>query len=86
MSLKEELESFRDGLIQQRDELLVQLNLAKMEARDDWDQAEEYLDQLKSKLDEVADETKEATDDVWTAANLLADEIKAAYSRIKQRL
>ncbi len=86
MNVQEEFEKFRDGLLQQRDELLVQLNLAKLEAREEWEQTEAKLEALKCKLDAAAGEAKDASDDVWTSAKMLGEEIKSAYERIKSRL
>ncbi|CAL1239243.1 hypothetical protein [Candidatus Methylocalor cossyra] len=86
MNLKEELETFRESLLQQRDALIVQLNLAKLEAREEWQQAESKLEQLKAKLDTAAREAKDASDDVWASAKVLGEEIKSAYERIKNRL
>lgn len=37
---RKELETLLDGLKQQRDELMVQLHLAKAEARDEWEELE----------------------------------------------
>lgn len=86
MNIQEELEKFRDGLLQQRDELLVQLNLAKLEAKEEWQKTEAKLEELKAKLDTVASEAKDASDDVWTSMKMLGEEIKTAYERIKDRL
>lgn len=86
MNIQEELERFRDGLIQQRDELLVQLNLAKLDAREEWEKVEAKLEDLRGKLDSVAAEARDASDDVWKSARDLGDEIKTAYDRIRSKL
>jgi ribosome-associated translation inhibitor RaiA len=86
MNVREELEKFRDGLLQQRDELRVQLNLAKREAKEEWDHTEAKLEEFKARLDSVALEAKEASGDVWDSVKLLGEEIKTAYERIKSRL
>jgi uncharacterized protein (DUF342 family) len=86
MNIRDELEKFRDGLIQQRDELRVQLNLAKLEAQEEWHKTEEKLEEFKSKLAAVADEAKDASEDVLTSVKMLGEEIKSAYERIKSRL
>jgi|GEM_PF-206721 len=86
MNIREELEKFRDGLIQQRDELRVQINLAKLEAQEEWNKTEEKLEEFKNKLAGVADEAKDASEDVWTGVKMLGEEIRSAYERIKSRL
>lgn len=86
MTIQDELEKFRDGLLQQRDELRVQLHLAKMEAREEWEETEEKLVQFKSKLEEISGEAKAASEDVWAGVKVLGEEIERAYKRIRSRL
>jgi uncharacterized protein (DUF342 family) len=86
MNIQEELEKFRDGLLQQRDELRVQLNLAKMEVREEWEETEEKLGHFKSKLEDVSGEAKAASEDVWSSVKALGEEIERAYKRIRSRL
>ena len=86
MNIQEEIEKFRDGLLQQRDELLVQLGLAKLEAKEEWEKAEGKLEEFKSKLDELSDVAKDSSEDVWTSVKMLGEEIKTAYNRISSRL
>lgn len=86
MDINDELAKLREGLLQQRDELLVQLNLAKLDARDEWDAAEAKFEQWQLRAKGALDEAKEASEDVLASLNLLGDEIKSAYERIKSRL
>ncbi|BBL73492.1 hypothetical protein [Methylomagnum ishizawai] len=86
MNVQEELGKFRDGLLQQRDELVVQLNLAKLEAREEWERAEAKLEEFSTRLEGAAAEAKDASDDVWASAKMLGEELKSAYERIKSRL
>lgn len=86
MNLKDEMEKFRDGLMQQRDEIVVQLDLARMNIRDEWEKTEEQLEELKARVAGAAGEAKEASEDVWAGVQVLGDEIKNAYERIKSKL
>lgn len=86
MNVNEELTKFGEGLLQQRDELLVQLNLAKLEIKDEWEKAEAQLEQWQLKAKSAADEATDASKDVVAGLMLLGDQIKAAYERIKTRL
>lgn len=86
MNVQREIERFRDGLLQQRDELIVQLNLAKLEAKEEWDKTEAKLEEFKARLEGAAQEAEEASGDVWASAKLLGEEIRGAYERIKGRL
>lgn len=86
VDIKNELEKLRDGLLQQRDELKVQMGLAKLEAKQEWEKAEEQLDQFAAKLETIGNEAKEASEDVWESVKLLGEEIKNAYERIKGQI
>jgi uncharacterized protein (DUF342 family) len=86
MNLQEEMEKFRDGLLQQRDEMLVQLDLARMDLRDEWEKAEAKLEELKGRIEAVATEAKGASEDIWAGVQILGEEVRNAYERIKKRL
>lgn len=86
MDFNEEISKLRDGLVQQRDEMLVQLNLAKLEAREEWEKVEQQMEQWQSKAKSVLEESKEASEDILAGLSVLGDEIKAAYERIRSRL
>lgn len=82
----QDIEKFIDGLKQQRDELVVQLNLAKAEARDELAEIEQQLEHLRAKAANAADEAGEVSQDVWAAAKLLGEEIVSGVERIRNRL
>jgi ribosome-associated translation inhibitor RaiA len=86
MDITDEIAKLRDGLTQQRDELLVQLNLAKLEAKDEWESVEAQLELWQLKAQSALDEAKDSSEDVVASLSLLGDEIKTAYERIKSRL
>ena len=80
------LESFMKQLETERDELRVQLNLAKLEAREEWEEMEKKMEAMRGRMKVVGDEAKEATDDVGTAVCALGDEIKEGFARIRKLL
>ena len=81
-----DIDGLIEGLKQQRDEIRVQLNLAKAEIRDDWEESEKKLAQLKTKADRLRRETGDVSRDVFEAAKLTAEEIKRGYDRIRKQL
>lgn len=85
-SSKQDMEQFINTLKQQRDELIVQLNLAKAEARDELEEIEQKLEQLRARAANAGSEVGEVTQDVWAAVKLLGEEIQAGYQRIRNRL
>lgn len=86
MSMKAEFDRIREGLLLQRDELKVQAHLARLEALEEWRDAEHKLEELESRLKGVTDEVREASEDVWASARTLGDDIRIAYDRIKAKI
>lgn len=75
-----------NALKREREELSLHLNLAKLEARDEWEELEKKLTHLQSKLEDTGEQAKESLEDVGEAASIVAEEIKAGYHRIRARL
>jgi SMC interacting uncharacterized protein involved in chromosome segregation len=70
--LHDELEKLKTH----RDELRVQLDLGKMEARDAWHELEKKLHELESKMAELAHLDLEPVDDVGEAVEDAVEEAK----------
>ena len=82
----EKIEEMFEDLKQQRDELLVQVHLAKAEAKEEWDKLEDKWEDIQPKLDKVKDHTVEASKEAWSALELAGDAIKKGYQRIRHDL
>lgn len=83
--LKEQINEMIAELKQVRDELKVQLHLAKEDIKDDWDQVEGNLEKLEAKAKTIGNATKEASADVGEATKLLAEEVKNGFDKIRSR-
>ena len=81
-----EFETLLEGIRQQRDELRVQLNLAKAEVREQWDDLEQKWDHLNARAKLAGAEAGEAARDVVAAMTLVGEEIKEGYRRIRKFL
>lgn len=86
MDLQEEFENITATLKQQRDEIKLQLHLASLEARDEWNSHEETWSHFQTKLEEIGDETKETTDELLKSAKNIGEELKSAYENIVKRM
>lgn len=75
-------DAFR-SLRQQRDELRLQIHLARAEARDEWELMEHKWHEAELKLAAMGRGTRESASEVGAALGLLADEIGNAYRRIR---
>jgi len=84
--LESRMAMLKEDLRQTRDELRVQMHLAKADARDDWDNLEKKWDEFQGKLDKVEDAAEDSAKDVGGALAALGDEIKAGYQRIRDAM
>jgi chromosome segregation ATPase len=73
-------------LRQQRDELRLQMHLAKAEAKEEWEALEKKWQHLESRLGRAAGEAKASAHNVGAAMDTVAAELGAAYQRIKNSL
>jgi len=84
--LKARLAMLKEDLQQTRDEMRVQMHLAKADARDDWDKLERKWGDFQVKLDQVEDATGDSAKEVGAALSTLGDELKAGYKRIRDAM
>jgi len=82
----DKVETLFEELKQQRDELRLQMHLAKEDAKSEWGKLEDKWDEVKPKLDMAKDHTAEASREVWSALELAGDAIKQGYQRIRRDL
>ena len=80
------LDEMMKKLEAERDELKVKLGLAKLEARDEWQDLEKKMEALRGRMRVLGGEAKEASGDVGAAAGALADEIKDGFARIRKMM
>lgn len=84
--MKEKVREEMDGLRQLRDELRVQMELGKAEARDRWDKLEDRWHHLEAKARQLREASRDDLEDVGQAARLLLDEIRAGYQHLRRML
>ncbi|MDK2742175.1 MAG: hypothetical protein H8K03_10390 [Nitrospira sp.] len=83
---KEQITKAVEYLKQQRDELQVQLHLAKADAKDEWARLEKQWEEIKPKLEGAREEAGKTAESVSTALGLAIEELKKGYERLKGRL
>jgi putative heme degradation protein len=84
--LKEEMQELAADLRQSRDELRVEMALAKAEIRDDWEELEKQWQRFSQQLKHAGHEAADAGEDVGGALSLLGQELKNGYARIRKAL
>ena len=86
MSTKIEFDNLLDKLKSERDEIMLKLHLASMEAKEEFEEAEKNWDKIKIKAAEIADDSKETSEEFIAKAKIIAEELKETYNRISKRL
>jgi hypothetical protein len=81
--IKASLQREFDALTKARDELKVQLSLAKSEAKDEWTRLETSFERLQGEIKRIGIDAKEPLKDIGSAARNLLDEIKKGYTKVK---
>lgn len=84
MNAREEMQKMLDALAQQRDELIVQAHLARLEAMEEWKNTEGKLAQLRAKVDQAGDTAGEAARNIEASAKHLAEEIGRGYDKLRK--
>lgn len=80
------IQSLLQRLETERDELKVKLGLAKLEAREEWQELEEKISGLKARMKVVGAEAKDASGEVGAAFDVVAEEVKEGFARIRKLL
>lgn len=84
--LAQRIDEELDVLRQARDELKVQVHLAKAEAQDLWEQLEDKYERVENHAKQIARDAEQPLNDVADAAKLLIDEIREGYKQIRAAL
>lgn len=84
--VKERIEEMLNELKQERDELKVKLQLARMDAGDEWEKLEAKLEKLEAKTKELGSVAADASQDISAAAKLLGEEIANGFSKVRKHL
>jgi hypothetical protein len=84
--VKEQITNALEHFKQQRDELQVQLHLAKAEAKDEWARLEKQWEETKPKLEAAREEVGKTAVSVGDALNQAIEELKKGYERLRSRL
>jgi uncharacterized phage-like protein YoqJ len=83
---KERLAEVVARLRQERDELRLKVHLGTMEAKEEWDELERKWQTLESQLAEAKEEAVQRAREARANVELVADELEAAYRRIREGL
>lgn len=81
-----DLDAIVEDLKRARDEVRVQMHLAKADARDEYERLEHEWDHVRAKLGVIGEAAGEAAVEVGAALKLAVDELRHGYERVRQLL
>lgn len=84
MSKRTDVDELIDSLERMRDQIKVKIHLAAADARDEWEELERKLGQLRGKASTIGKVAGEAAEDVGEAVDLLGEELKRGYERLRK--
>lgn len=70
----------------EHDEIKLQMHLASMEVKEEFEPIEKRWQSFKIEMNHLADNSKELSSDLSHKTNVVAEELKNAFKQIKQRL
>jgi len=80
---KNRIDATLDALKREREELALQIHLAKGEARDEWKALEAKLEALENRARPAAKVVGETASEVGASLELAADEIKKGFAKLR---
>lgn len=86
MGIKEDMAKMAEKLRKEHDELSVQVHLASMEVRDEWQELEKQWEEFSSGSKHFYKEIEPALGDIYAALSLLGEELKTGYKKIRDAL
>ena len=83
-----DVQELLDELKQKRDELRLQMHLASREAKDEWEELEEKMEDFSGKAKRFVDDAKlkETGEGLGDALGKVGHEIKLGYERLKKAM
>ncbi len=86
LNIQEEYSHLWEKLKTERDELNVQMHLAKAEIRDEWQELETKWEELRGKGELLRNEASHSSEEIAGAAKLLGEEIKKGFQNIRNKM
>jgi chromosome segregation ATPase len=81
---KSQLDELITKLKQERDELKLQMHLASMDAKDEYERVSGKVDELADQYEPVKNAVEDTAENVFSALGLVADELKLGFERVRK--
>lgn len=86
MEIGAEFDKLVEKLKTERDELKLKIHLGSMEAKKEFEEAEQKWEDVKAKASQIADDAEKTSDEYIDKAKVIGEELKATYHRIAKRM
>ena len=86
MTLKDDMKELSQTLQRYRDEVRVQLHLARQDVKDEWDDLDVYWQRFRSKVDDIVHDAEDTSQEARQSVRELGDELRKGYERLSKRL
>lgn len=84
--IKKDLTELKTHLLQSKDELVLQMNLAKMEAKDELSKLEKPWNEFMAKVKGLIEDAEEFTEEAVESAEKMGENLKEKYREIKEKI
>ncbi|QDT02107.1 hypothetical protein K227x_04780 [Rubripirellula lacrimiformis] len=86
VSARRLISNMLDDLKEERDELALQIHLGKQDAKSELNRLGQKLDELDQRYQPLKNAVEETGGDVWDALQLVGDEVKDGFHRIRKSI
>ncbi|MGI9465480.1 MAG: hypothetical protein ACR2OA_00005 [Rubripirellula sp.] len=83
---RKKLDDLVSTVRKERDELKLQIHLASLDAKDEYERLSQKCDQLADEYQPVTEAVEKTADNVVSALGMVADELKVGFQRVRQAI
>lgn len=79
-----DLETARQKLAQMRDELKLEIHLARSDVRDEWKGLERKWNYFEGKVRQAQRESEKTSEEIWEDVKRLGEDLREGYGRVRR--
>ena len=83
---RKRLEQLVNTVKKERDELKLQIHLASLDAKDEYERLSQKCDQLTEEYHPVTDAVEKTADHVVSASGMVTDELQLGFQRVRKAI
>jgi ribosome recycling factor len=83
---RKKLDELVNTVRKERDELKLQIHLASLDAKDEYERLSKKCDRLADEYQPVTEAVEKTADNMVSALGMVADELKFGFQRVRQAI